>query len=539
MINFLRNGISISQFLITILIFEFLFLVIGYSLFGWTVLFDLETLIYSGLIVLLISLGSFYSNKSEPIVAILAFFTSVFIFSRLICYLYIPLEIYFPYPLLINTDDVNRSLLYVFMGNAFILLGTRLGSLFFNRINFKSIKIPKVKLPTSTVPILFVVLLFSWLELYITNTLGVNLQSVTSEKQQSHLVRMLFRTLVGTDVCFTFLLALIFVSEHRMKKTLYLVVAFTYFTFLTLGGSKGAIFRLDIILLTHCVALYLKRKFSVKTFLLVLVVNVIVAQPVFLAIQVLRDKAEGSISLLDFKNAALRNHKLKNSKPLEYIHKNGNVISGKIKTSEKWDIIREGTFYRNDVLPLVSRSIMILNRLGMLDYIVIALNKGNQSKINEVYSFSYFWKSVVNILLPGEPYQDAEFRTERMFPYVFNQEDKDYVRENFNTEPLTLWAAGFTYMGYFGGLILILIVCFILQAGYLFFRKSNSPLLRVISLVYLLTFQYGILGNFGLDNIFTLLCFISIQIAIIIILYSFICKLYFIMVNYFKRDEIA
>jgi hypothetical protein len=512
----IKSGLSISQFWSLILLSEFLALSIGFLIGGWSILFNFESLVYSFFIMSSLILVSSFSSRDEPVATVLTFYTSVFVFSRLLCYLLIPIEIYFPYPQLFTVLEINKCLQYLFIGNMFILAGSKIGFFLYKKYHseFPKFKLAKlINIEPYFCPVVVLALFFVLLELYLTYALGVNFESVVSEKRSNHTLIMIIRTLTGFDAYFLFFLGLIFTSNMKRKRTLYCFIAFMYWITLSIGGSKGGLFRLDVIFILTCSAVLLKEKIGIRYFVLAIIVNFIIAVPVFLAMQKVRDFGFNKFAIM----SVFKPKKMKSMSSSQTSHFN---LYSDIKKSDRWQKIRATEFYQGKVLPSVRHFVMLLNRLGILDYIVIVMNKGNLEKAKEVYSFNYLFKSLYNILTPGNFFKEAEFKTERMLPYVFNYQKRDYIRKNFNTEPLTIWGASYVYFGISWGLVSMSVFGFLTQTIFSFLKNSKVIGVRALGIMFLPICVYGGIGNFGLDSFLSLNIFILLQLAIIIIIYK-------------------
>jgi len=542
----LKSKLSIDQFLLLILFSEFIALFLGNTLVGSSILFNFETLTYAFLILVVQTAGSYFSSKDEPVSAILSFYISVFIFSRLVCYLFIPLEIYFPYPTSINVAQINKALLYVLLGNITIILGAKLGNFFYKNKTPKFTTPPFIKklqnfnLEINLLPIIILAILFISLELVLTYSLGVNLQSVSNEKGPYHTYLMLLRTLVGFDTYFYFFLSLIFITKSKYRNIKYFILAFLYWVTLSIGGSKGGLMKVDLVLIIHLTAIYLKEKFNIKYYALALLINFIVAVPVFMVIQKVREQAIDTYSLDSILKVASETKPVK----INYNQKSHADLFKKASETSNWDTIRSSELYNKEVVPRVGRVSTLLNRLGVFDYIVITLNIGDEKRMKEVFNIEYLFKSMVNIIMPGNPYEDSQYKTERMMPYVFDRKDIEYVGDNFNTEPLTIWGAAYVYSGYFGGLLLILLMSLTLQYLFMLLKYSTSNITKAIAPMFLFVAQYTLIGNFGLDSYFTVIFFIILQTIIIIGLYLLLDKIIKsilglnILIKVLKRQEV-
>lgn len=166
----------------------------------------------------------------------------------------------------------------------------------------------------------------------------------------------------------------------------------------------------------------------------------------------------------------------------------------------------ERNLTRFDLPPKYSK---ILDRMGVLDYPIGILSMtGDKASIDKYMSFEHIGKNIYNNIVLGTPYPEATEMTNNMMPIIYRGFNLKHIKENFLSEPWTLWGIGYIYFGYFGGLIFICFFSFFTQSVYNFIPRVTGHL-QVTFKAFFLWIYLGACFYFimGFDHAFVVLVY--------------------------------
>ncbi len=106
----------------------------------------------------------------------------------------------------------------------------------------------------------------------------------------------------------------------------------------------------------------------------------------------------------------------------------------------------------------------VFDRLGVLDYpIGVVVVPGDAGAKAQYMNWTYMAKNLMNNLVIGVPFPEAEIMTSSLMPIIYRGFDERHVRENFLSEMWTLWGSSYVLGGPVGGILMLFAAGFLLQ----------------------------------------------------------------------------
>lgn len=536
-------------------------IILGFSIWGPSILFNHTTFFHVCIMSSMLFLSLHFSNEGTfPVVAILTLELVLYYFIRLVCYLWIPDDLYIPYGVAVNVGDVNECLEYINLAIFFLMSGLFLFSWIYTRRirpRFSQgafrIKGFFLKNHISNKALLLVYLIALALEFYLTNFLKI-VPANARHFGTYHTLLMGLRTSVNIDSCFFFVFSILFYNYYRYKtgRNYLLFVLLTYWFSTIMAGAKSGILRVDTVLLCFFITCFPRDKIKFKSMVLICLGTVILGPLSFYLCQSVRMTQINSQSLtenisklqeeffdkgkrLKEKSALMmaRYNRVEGIKatagPMGVILPEAVPINGQLNAEltkalpAGWAGLHGSSFWQAFVAPNLRYVLLILDRLGIMDYAILAVVKlKNVARVQHYFSMSYLFKSIANMVLPGTPYKEAELRTSRTMLIFFGQGDEESALLRFNSEPWTAWGAAILHFGLLGGLAFL----FLAMGGLFMALRLTIDFFPSFPYVYAALFLWvgiwGFFANFGLDNLAAILVFMGVQFLLLDMLARFI-----------------
>jgi hypothetical protein len=407
--------------------------------------------------------------------AIIIFFFIFFVFPRILMYLFAPDAVIFPFGDEIDAATINAGLLYVLIGTLLYIFGMMIADVFFNQKQLLSSQYcyGYHAYKSSNLILLFFIVIAC--HLYTSVILNLSPYGKMQADNYNTFVQLI-KTLFEIDSAFLFVFASLLIlwhkSANRNHLSALLVVILCYILLTSFGGSRVGAFRVlkafVIILIVIHGDFRLKLSKYFKFFIIL-----------------------GAIGLILYPLATYKR--------------------GLITTSyhnQKYSI--EESNYLEKTKTLIEA---VSNRFGVIDYAILVITQGGNEEIKEKYmNFNYLSKNIINVLLPGIPFHDADIMTSRLIDVIYRGGATPEMYSWYNSEFWTLWGLAYVYYGWLGGLLAIFIAGIIIHSVYsiiiLKFSGLNQFYLRIWFLSYI---PMGTLGNMGFDDAFTTILFGLLQ----------------------------
>lgn len=506
LVNNFERKLTLKKLLIFIQLFIFLTIFFSFTILGSSVLFDDISMFITICFTVCVIISLIIADKNTfPIISIIGSFLFLFYFPRLIFYIVLPKNIILPFHKKLTADEINNGLIYITFGYVSIVAGIIFFDKFFKKIKTKSqitLKIPRYENNFSKKSILNVFFIIIAIDIFLNIYLAVNPYAGLNFGTYHKLI-MVFRTLTGNDTIFFISFGIFFYDYYENKKSLksLIIICIIYWLDTILSGSKSGILRINQILLIIYVSKYNIKKIKIKYIGLIFLILAIMGPLTFYVSTSIR-------YIHIFKKSFISNfQEISNDIDNYVIEIDNNRMSSNVPEA---------------IIPFIKIFFPIIDRLGTIDYTLYVLNLNrNDENVKYYLNFSYLSKSILNILLPGNPFHEARFNTSRIMPILFNNKDENYLDlpSSFNTNPWSSWGISYIYFGKIGGLFFLFIIFGFFQLLYLIIKEySQSDIL--ISLILFLT-AVTFIGAMGLDTWITLLIFLIIQILVIFLLLIF------------------
>ena len=163
--------------------------------------------------------------------------------------------------------------------------------------------------------------------------------------------------------------------------------------------------------------------------------------------------------------------------------------------------------------------VFLFNRMNYMDYFIITLSQPLDEECKEKYlNSSYYYKNVVNFLMPGDPYPEAKISTSNVFglcymPQMYEIKDTNgltaFDRTTYSSQVWTgfgilkIHINNWMYLGLFFIGIIVALISFSLQI--LNFKNST-----LINCVWVMSFPFYFLYSMGVDH--SVMCLIVILV---------------------------
>lgn len=528
---------NIFQITVLAIIVQLILIIIAYPLVEVSRYFSLNSYIYSILINIILLLSIFIKDlKCKKLLITLCWFFIIWINIRVISLLYHrPENLEFIHPKFFNALEIENGLQFIFVANLMIILGIFLG---------KFLKLPSLKLEISDeiftiksqILIWLMVLIVFW---FINVYLGTSLYS-SPDKWGSKWGWI--QSLLNPDVILAIqCIALIFLFNKKFSlkySILTIILALTiFYLLLTYLGSRGGTFRVFTICLFILIAFspYYKFNFlfSISAILTLVIIGVFTFNYGTSIRGIVLSGAEVNLKNVNAKmkltnNVTFKGHwtapKLTPKEKVIYLeterekNKLVSVIKSIPLTIHK--IINEQEF--------VVSTRAIFTRLNLLDYIIIIRNfPKDEITTDKYFRSTYAFKNFINNIVPGEIFDEATIKTNRLFSYLYRDFEMNKIKNYFQSEPFTLYGISILIGQKFSFLFLFLLG-FLFRFFYSILPNPNNITNTSINYFYI-TYWSLLLSCFGLDHFFTVIAHASASLFFIIsVIYIFkkICNLF-------------
>lgn len=490
-----KKSIHFRTFLIILILLYIVALLIGSMWLGSNSFFDEMTLLLSlGIGFLLLFAVKFSRKYLFNQIAIITFIFLIYIFPRIITYLYAPKVVIWPFGEGINASTINIGLLYVFIGTMLFIIGMAIADLAFRPDLPQSSVASGDPSRYSNTVLVTIFLLVVAVQLYASLIMGISPYGKMRAESYNTLFQLI-KTGFELDSAFLFVVATLLFRKKTVNKSgrgaVIMVVACYLFVTALAGSRVGALrvltaFILIFIIIQGNFRLKL-AKFSSTILLL------------------------GALSLAIFPYATMSRARITArhySNPYAYEYEID--VTKDIKTPGN----------------LIAR---VLNRLGVLDYaILIVTQEGDPEAKGKYMNLLYPIKNIINYLVPGIVFPEAQIMTSRVIDIIYRGSYEPGMYERQFSEFWTLWGLAYVYFGWLGGLLAILFAGFIIHSLYALIIILFSGLYQFyLSLWFLGCGTIGVILNMGFDSAFTAIFFTLLQFVILyfyLLLISFIYR---------------
>jgi hypothetical protein len=490
------SGITLRALLISLVcLYIFVTLVGSYTISSNPIFDETTLLLCTGLGVLfLIALSTAKGHLLTEFAAMALFFL-VFVFPRLVVYVFAPDTVVWPFGDNIDAHIVNKGLSYILAGTVFLLLGMGAANAIFRGLLPPETAAGGDPFRWSSRRLVILALLSITFQLFVTFVLKISHYGAMQAESFNTFLQF-FRVSFEMDSAYFFTVGALLFMHLRRKDPVgkgcipaIAIVSLCYLITTAAGGSRVGVVR--VLMLFFLVSLLVQDDLRLK------------AKKIFRIILIL-----GAMGMVLYPLGTMRRIFMK----AEVYGQNYGVAE-----SQAQDYALEET---SDLRSVGGIIVAALDRLGkMIDYpILIITQEGNQIAKEKYMNFLYPLKNIINILLPGTPFPEAEIMTSRTVDIIYRGGDEPDMYERYFSEYWTLWGLAYVYFGTGGGLLFLFVAGFLLHAFYCVILLSTRGMLQFcLRLWYLFFVNYGALASMGIDssittNALSLIAFINFYI---------------------------
>lgn len=467
-------------------------IIVGYVVKGPTTYFDINTLVY-GLIIslLIISFNENPWSNDNPLVKMVSVTFLLFIFSRLLTYLYFPETVKFPFDQEISLIDINEGLLYISVGTCSFVLGLTGASYVMSTSKFYITVTNKNVYQSDLIIWMAVLFLVAIFELYFTQWMGMtalNLKKFHEYSGQQFF--QVLRAMFGVDTvllaCITYI-GLVGNWQGSWREWIWVIVlSFISLLVFAINGSRGGPIRL----LEFILPVLLLRSGSAK----ISSARLISFSATFLIIGAL------SFVLGDY-----------------YRTQNVNGLEAHLVEAFENE---EGGYGQ-------SKSSGMFNRLGAgLDYAIFVATHVpaiGSDCAEKFLNYPYILKSIANYLAPGNVFTDAEINTSRVFSICYRGMTFEHVLNfsGYHSEPWTMWGLALLMHGWWGGVIFLFACGAMLHTIYFLAEKLlPTKIAPYFIVMYVFLTPSLFIINFGLDHVVSTFIAVGFQLSVALMLFG-------------------
>jgi len=475
------KNVIIYLMLLFYFIFGVSFLLVGPNdLFNWkTCVLSLSVVLFLGLIVKFSDSNLFVQN------VIMTIFFSLFIIPRLIIYLLMPSMVIFSFGITITNDQINIALLYLLFGTIFIYAGFLVAERIFRRfmVSGKPDSDP-AKYHAGVVLAVFLITII--VGLYIRDILGVNSLNIKQTGVHDWLIQSLL-LVFNIDFVFFMACASLLFKKVFDKKAFFAIffIVTAYLTVLSFTGSRGGGMRVDlmIFMILLCIKGNFKVRFRYAGIFFIILFLTYVTWP-FSMQKRIDTVAQG------YANAA--------KKEMNAVEQNyANAVEKKINMFRKAH--SDGILLYKDCKKHFTA---VMNRMGLIDNEIVILSIDAEPQAKSKYmNMSYAGKNIVNLLLPGVVFKDAEINTSRVIPVLYRSFSDDYLKVGgYSSDFYTPWGVFFLIFGWWKGWFMLLVAAMGVHLVYLFTMHFRGKYRYYMGALCLFSVSHLFYANMGIDH---------------------------------------
>lgn len=466
-------------------------------------LFGFETLLITLAFVALFMVALAKSNGGLFVqTEIFALLSLLYIFPRLLMYLTNPAQVVFPIDIDLDGRAIDRAMVWILAGAGLMLLGFVLAEVQFGKVCAKWKARPQKEAPPDLTALVGVTTFVLAIEIIISFVFGVSpyVDAPDRVKEASPIWHLFAQ---GFRVAFSFEMALLAVvgwalsGDIKKKPALLLVstAVLVYLAITVFSGSRSGLLRVAMIAAVSAMVAHGNFRFRVSRLIIAVVLMFSVSVPGYLVATKYRmDVWKSSVS------------EASDAKEIRARDMEANVEHLKS--------------------PKVLLAI-IANRLGVIDYAIIVLNREGAKEATARYmNLSYISKNIVNLLLPGEPFPEASLNTSRVFTIVYRGDRESSLRSrDYFSEFWTGWGVAYVLFGTVGGLAALFFVAFFLHEGLCLIRLSSVRHKARFESCYTLVAPPMVYLSMGVDHSIVTFIFMMAQMAIFLWMLDFVSVL--------------
>jgi len=489
-LKLLQLEVSVKTILVGLVALYLVVLSAGFLFLGSNSLFD-GTTASLGLALGVFVLVSLWSSPASmfPQVAMLTLYFLLYGFPRIAGYLLWPDAVTFPFGEGIGKAEINLGLLYILAGTVVILVGILLAdTLTRNHAQVvSSTPILDDDHPLAALFMAFItVMLFDW---FTTVFLDVsNLGKLRLETGNSYV--QLLKGLFGFDMAYFVVLIALFLRGRKEQGTYLMIVicSVLYILYSSFLGSRSTGLRVLLMLFAILIATRPSFKAPLIRYCSIILILIVASLCVYpLATQRRFDINRQYQKTLD-----------------------------KVPPQER---TRDGTDLYGDIPRLF---ITLSNRFQLIDYSILVLSqKGNPEEKSKYMKLDYALKSIMNYIVPGVIFQEAELDTSRVLAIIYRGFSEDYVKSHGHfSEFWTGWGLAYVLFGWYGGLAALCFAGFVLQLFYVLVHVISGKYRAYLASWYILLAPMLVYASSGLDHTVTTAGVLLLQTTVVVILLS-------------------
>jgi hypothetical protein len=143
-----------------------------------------------------------------------------------------------------------------------------------------------------------------------------------------------------------------------------------------------------------------------------------------------------------------------------------------------------------------------MTRLGLIDNAVIMLSIPAEPSAKSKYmNMSYAFKNIINLLVPGVVFKEAEINTSRVIPVLYRTFSDEYLQGGgYCSDFYTPWGIFFLIFGWSTGWFMLIVAGMMIHLIYLLMIGFGGKYRYHLGSLSLCTFSSLFYANMGIDH---------------------------------------
>jgi len=462
-------------------------------------------------LVFLVSLN--YCRKDQfAHVATLTGLFLLYVFPRILTYLFAPRIVVFPFGQNVGTDTINEGLSYVLIGSVLLFAGLFAAGLVFQPQRAAMPEASVRPLDYPTVVFLVVLILVLAVQFYISVWVGISPYGKLRAESGNTVIQFMMAFFAMDSLFFVVAAICLLHKEVRVNKiVITIIVGSVFFLESVISGARSAGLTILMVLL----AIYLAGggNFRLPLRKFVMIVGVVVGISVLTHSLATSQRTRIAGNYWSTRNRTDSRTLDANKRKIAYYNK----IYG-------LDAAREEI----SLLEIIENSLTtIVNHLALVDYgILTVAEPGDRDAKDKYMNVMYAAKSILNSV-PGTIFKEAELNTSRVVNIIYRGVDEEFVlKHGYFSEVWTIWGLFYVVFGWWGGLVAFFTTGFVMEIIY----NVGAQFFGVYGIYYRAWFLFVVprvvYFSSGIDHTFMTVLVLLLQAVAMVVILSVVSRLY-------------
>jgi len=427
------------------------------------------------IVIIVIIFNNLKKEKRSNIVSYISLLYLIFVFPRLLSYIYLHKYIRLPFDKFDN-EIINSGLEIFLLSTLALYIGCTCSKLVYkNHIG----KNQELTGSLSSVGIVITGILILALEIFVNQLFQYSTYILNVNVKFNTLIQI-FKTFISFETYILLILIIYYHNFYQKRNTnnfLFILLIFylIFIVYCLISGTRGAGVRTAL----ELIAIFLVLEWIQKDHK-----NYITSIFFILAI----------ITIISF--------------PL------GNEIRNNISEKQRTiiDLNIKDINTKLNKTQYTETTSLILDRIGIIDYaVLIPYGYVNVTNKEKILNLTYIYKSTINTFLPGNPYSEAPLISSRAINVIYRNFDYDYpLTHGYFSE---YWTSSALLFILFGAISIPahFIIGFIIELGMTLLQRSSFEFSIPLQILYLFLLPFHIIFSMGIEHTLLTIVVVALQ----------------------------